>query len=331
MKKQLIILLSLGILLGSSGYIVYMQAHSDNEQASPIEKPILQEEIIGQASDNIHIKQEEAQQADDEEKGWKLGFPEKIFGLETNGVTYQGGEEVKVDLDGDGVLESLQYKVREQQNDFGANNGEVTNVEERMKFFINGKERLTAENAEGELLLEAPSKEFIIVDIDEKDDYKEIVFIDEGPSADYTTTYFRYDHGKLIYLGMTYDDRNGVLGDGKIISSERASILQTWWIDKVYELKNNILQEVPQELYETDFVVGLLREVPIYQEKDEMSETFTVKEGEKIRLLGTDNISWIAIETQDGRKGWIKIDEYSTIHSVGLDALEVFEGLCYAG
>lgn len=328
MKKQLIIILSLGIFLGG-GYTIHMQAHPDKEQVDHIEKPLLQKEIMAEASDNIHIKQEEQRSV--EEKGWKLGFPDKTLGLETNAIAYQQGEEVKVDLDGDSVLESIQYKVNEQQNDFHNKDQEYMQMEEQMEFVINGKSRLTKENAEGELILETPSSKFIIVDIDEKDNYKEIGFIDEGPSADYTTTYFRYDHGRLIYLGMTYDDRNGITGDGKIISSEVANILQTWWIDKIYELKDNQLEVVQQELYKTDFVVSLLMDLPIYKGKDGTSETFDVKKGEKIRLVGTDNISWIAVETQDGRKGWVKIDEYSTIHSAGLDALEVFEGLCYAG
>lgn len=223
---------------------------------------------------------------------------------------YDSNKEIYVDLNGDGVEEKILYK-----NDFCM-----------CTLFINEKKI----ELEGSSFLNS----FAIVDIDVKDNIKEIVISDEGPSSDYVSKFFHYDGDKTIEMGEVeglYDYGIKIYGLGEFSAISRADILQTWFFDRLYKLdSNHNIVEIEQEVFNTHYFVFIKKQLKLYTDRDNKSDFFMLNEGTVVDLAGTDNKEWCLIETKDGKRGWFAIDNYNEVRGTNLNAREFFIGLCFA-
>jgi hypothetical protein len=176
-------------------------------------------------------------------------------------------------------------------------------------------------------------KKFAICDINTNDKTKEIMISENGPSDDLSTKYYLYNGTAIVYLGTTsgtFEHGIKINGSKSFTALTRGKILQTWFFDKTYRLNINTIEEVPQDLYKTNYEVTTKKPIKLYTGKSTTSSTFDVAKGTKLTIIATDDKEYCQLQSHDGKKGWIAIRHYSTIVNNGEEANNVFDGLCNA-
>ena len=198
---------------------------------------------------------------------------------------------------------------------------------------------------------------FYITDIAQDDedfggsnDGYEIAILDEGPSDDPVTHFFKFD-GTLKYVGAVpgfpfEDYGNGIANKGKksgldgfthqngVYCTITTNLIETAYIDAYYwynkanwafkEMEvglHNYRYSRPHELYE---------ELPVYYSMDEAAPTITMQPQEEVYFIQTDNKEWIFIRSKDGVEGYIHVED-GKITNLGLPAEEVFSDLYFFG
>ena len=235
---------------------------------------------------------------------------QKPTGPEPNQYT-----DLKRDLNGDGVMETIKLEIQNpEENRYQA------------ILTVNGSSIIVpGGNPEGY---------FGIVDINTQNLLKDIAVIDEGPSNDYTTTFYTYDGRTLVtngtidgqYRNMKFDGKNGVT------TTTRGNILDTWFHDDDYVLSGNKFIHKPRKFYErrgTTKVI-VVTPLPLQRSSTDKSITTTLKKGENVKIVGCDDIAWCMMTDSKGIQGWFAVKDFNIITAVNLPASEVFEGLSYA-
>ncbi len=178
-----------------------------------------------------------------------------------------------------------------------------------------------------------PAGYFDVVDIDNKDNVKEIAVIDIGPSDDYTTSFYYFNGTNLLSMGTipwTYKDMT-FNGFGKIITKTRGKILDTWFYDDDFVIsENHELVHVPKKLYARDTTVTLLAELPLQTSSLNSKIITTLQKGEVAKIVGCDDIAWCVIKKSDGVDGWFAVENFDMVKDVGMHAQDVFLGLSNA-
>lgn len=183
---------------------------------------------------------------------------------------------------------------------------------------------------------------FNIVDINTNDNYKEIAISEYGPSSDYATTFYYYDNEMLFpmgkiegFYGPAYsygEDINWnqvkIDGNGKIITQSRGQILQTWFYQDEYKLSNeHMLVNVPKDLYEMSTEVEVVEEFTLQKSRIDYTDAITLKKGEKVTIVASDNKEWCLVENSQGETGWFAVDNFDIVRGLNKRASEVFIGL----
>ena len=191
---------------------------------------------------------------------------------------------------------------------------------------------------------------YAICDLDPGDRYLELAVMDDGPSNDYTTAFFRYDCGTLTWIGtvegLIYNDdtrQSDMLLDaaGGLETKMRLGVLQTWWTEVWWRLdEDGRLGMVPQTIYyakDRDYLNDkpthtLLKPLLAYPDRDETALPDTLTAGEEITLLGTDNAAWVLARDSAGTEFWIHLDGPVSVETPTgfLYGGEVLGGLNYA-
>ena len=193
-----------------------------------------------------------------------------------------------------------------------------------------------------------PSQGFHIVDIDPSDRYKEIIVEAYGPSNDYDSYFYYYDGNSLIFMGSTEglcgSDRT-VAGDGTVFGRTRGHLLHTWFYTDEYRLNSSrLLEHVPKDLYYDTFYIDCQDEemadflpnltalisFKLLKEPKKGSSSFTVKEGDRLSFVGSDDKQWCLFETADKRQGWLRVEPFYYLADMKANAGEVIQGLSYA-
>lgn len=244
---------------------------------------------------------------------WKLEFLNdewKITNIyQTDPIRVELGTEFSADLNGDKVVDTVYYGIEKiEEHGFGYEvpflrlndtDYDYKYLEERFGVYIGNCSKIG----------------YYILDIDISDPYREIAILDEGPSDDPVTHFFRYTDEELQYCGFVTDfpDNFHPQGDGAITAKKRLSILQTWWADATWKLNdNNVLEEQPSEIYypyqyyssdgsTTNYTKN---DLSLFQKPDQSSEAVIIKKGEAFHLTATDDLNWIEITSESGAKGW---------------------------
>jgi len=223
------------------------------------------------------------------------------------------GETISIDLDGDGKLENIYYSLE----DFKIN--DVSYKKEIEDVYLDNPEQHT----------------FIIVDLDKKDNQKEIVLKVEGPSDDPATHFYTYKDG-LIKLGKAETALNYTSfdGEGNFYGDVRLDILQTWFAPETWSLKDNKIVRNTDHIYYPNQYIGsrviLKEELPVHENLTDSKQPTIVKPQE-VKITRTDNKKFCYLEAEDGTTGWFEVTGFFKI--VALDnkiATDVFDGLCMA-
>lgn len=256
---------------------------------------------------------------------------EKTFDMimeESKEIGYQLEVSTEADLDGDGTKEIIVLK----------------NYDDAMLGYDTSEYDLFVQDLEINVTGEMINPIFNIVDILKEDGFLEIAVSEEGPSADYKTTFFRYDGKNLKilaiiegYYGVFPDSeqRGDVIidGTGTVKTQSRGKILQTWYYDDVYELRvGDEFVHIEKDLYPMETKVTLLRELKTVQRREHHKEAFTLALGEKATIMETDNKSWVSIKNSQGEIGWFFLNDFHTIYDQEeeLYATDYFDGLSMA-
>lgn len=197
---------------------------------------------------------------------------------------------------------------------------------------------------------------FYLFDIDTTDPYLDIAFFDEGPSSDPITRIFRYQDETLNYIGYFTDQPGNSLegsvimpGDGTILATKRLGILQTWWAQGQWQLKDGKLVEIQREYYvpytfSDATMITLKQDVIAFSEPDLQANAVNFKEDEEVSFVQIYQMTWpedeeyacsgwVKMQTKDGVVGWFlcnkehQINFYDTLVN---GASEIFENLCMA-
>jgi len=173
-----------------------------------------------------------------------------------------------------------------------------------------------------------------LVDLDPHDFEREIAISDDGPSDDYSTTFFRFDGTNLVNIGTVGGVlRSGlnILGTGELIARERGGILQTWFYDKRYRLtKDHKLEPIDEDLYLMGTRVKVLKPLSLQKSRVNPEVANILTPGETVTILASDNKKWCLVRNDTGMEGWFQIERYSNIHGTGEEAATFFDGLSYA-
>ncbi len=238
--------------------------------------------------------------------------------------TYYAEQEYLIDLNGDGVKERLFFS--------------------KNKLLINDKNYSAFFNrSEG-----MDDDFFFLWDIDTSDKILEIGLWEHGASDTNYTKIYWYDGETLRptgevegpwqkqYAEIAFD------GAGTLTTECRLQVLQTWRAEKSFKLnEHHELTEVEQELYyvknyrEEKYPYTLLAPVRLYKAMDTTSDFVEIQSGIKIVLPATDDKNFVLVETEDGTKGYLLLDDngYNIENSDGgfSPSEEVIDGLSFAG
>jgi hypothetical protein len=247
-------------------------------------------------------------------------------------VHIPSGDPAVADLDGAGKSEIIEFVLEPSDGPYPP----VVSA-----FTINGKEYKDLLLDEFPLALDFPWDDgFYLVDLDKDDGMLEIAILDEGPSSDSSTYYFRYVEGELTYLGDIPDFPGSKTcifnGDGTVTAQLRLNVLQTWWAPATWRL--NELDRLQQESqtayvpYEEWNKSALLEDLPLFLTKDQSSDTTIALKDSTITFVETDNIHWVKLKADGGVTGWFYLKDYSTVMVNGepRETIEIFKDLLFA-
>lgn len=252
------------------------------------------------------------------------------------------GEEVQVDLDGDGELETVTITTKQVEQKSGDSRWKETVLS---SLVIDGKEFIKKSAAESNSLnvpnvvLYTPEGEhYFLADLNASDGKLEIGLLDYGPSYDLTTTYLRYENGQLTSLGTVpgFPDQDSSILDGKgnVTTPGRLSLLQNWQAPFVYQLKGNALEKAPQSWYtpidQPEQQVVLKKAIRLYTKPDQKAQATTAQPNQAVTAFpATDNKHWVQVQLADGTEGWFYMEDSATIVSGNqkYTEMEVFDNL----
>lgn len=273
-----------------------------------------------------------------------------------SGYTYplevKNGETVKIDLNGDGKLESISFSAK-------IDNDEINSINNKTTITING---ITKKYQSGE----GDMTNLYIVDIDTEDNAKEICFAVEEPNDYISNIFWQYsmnDELKRIYFDneslylnedmeeSEYEYPDGdcayeitYLGDGRIICFVKCTSITEYlvnceyqltedgcfkFIDRIYEFPTD-----PKRFFAEEDGIDLIlkKKLEIHKEPDTSSDTFTI-EPQKIKIIAAcassdeNNIYWWSkFELEDGRTGWFQPPSTMVL----FDFEDMFDGVWFA-
>lgn len=237
---------------------------------------------------------------------------------------YKLGEQVEVDLDGDGKKNILQYQLKNSMPDTDNYKAFIT---------IDG----TTFNLEdyGVYLITPEEKGFYITDLADFKAGLEIAVLDYGGSYDLETHFFTYN-GKLEYIGSVdgfpfkeYDGYDGLANPLVVTGMIRADLIHTCYgkAEWRYDVEKNQLVfqdngyypivESPHELYV---------DLPVYYETNENSEMSIIKAQKEVFFVAMDGKEWIEVKGKDGTKGYMHVKD-NKILPLNREATDVFSDL----
>lgn len=235
-------------------------------------------------------------------------------------ASYPADQEVFVDLDGDGIDEKIVYKNRDL----------VINDESYFKVVENDLDPVNSPITD----------EFVIVNLDQSDNKRQILLNVNGPSDDPEGFFYQYSEVGLKRLGSVPTSLKSLKeqfdGQGIISGLMRLSVLQTWFAQAQWQLtESNTIELVPNQLFKPEMFdymepVVLTVDLPIYKEMGD-SVSYMELEPQTVEFLATDNLHWVQIKGADGNMGWFKVNSFDNITDLNQNAQDVFENLFSAG
>ncbi len=275
MKKLLSVLLSLTMLLALFSACGKKNDPEPTAAPEPVETPAAETPAPGPAE-----------------------TPETVYPL-----AFPIGTEARADIDGDGAEETVCVSLSEP-DEYNCRTATLS---------VNGEDLTDALRGFDTAQLADPDEAYwAITDIDRADGTLEIAIQDLGPSDDPYTNFFRYEGGKLTYLGgvpgLVYMDyAESPLrfdGDGVIEGYLRYTVLQTWFGDASYRLEDGEIALEPAEVYyaRQPQTVTVLEPTAARASADETAKVITLDAGTELTLLGSDDNAWVLCAAPSGKE-----------------------------
>lgn len=182
---------------------------------------------------------------------------------------------------------------------------------------------------------------FYIADILEGDGVLEIALLDNGPSDDYTTCFFRLEE-TLTYIGKVSgypfpeenSGVNGFTGQGIIAGTGWVNLIETAPLKNYWRYDSEIQWIVYQDYGWYEYQPGdaheLYMDLPVRKGRDAESELTVIPAQAQVFFLGTDNWEWILVKGKDGSVGYMQVKD-GMIVELNKPAEEVFSDLHFYG
>lgn len=240
-------------------------------------------------------------------KWWEEVNHDFKFSIECEGFTdcyrFNANQTFHMDLNNDGIEEEICYKCIEDEE----------NEEYISELTINGT---------NEVSLQGNLEPYIwVVDVDPKDNYKELVIYDQGPSSDPVDSYYYYNGEQLVLMGEIEGHLNEhCYIENKVLHAvKRFDILGTQRYRWDYELTSeHTWKEVECYYKEVDVPIIAQQDINIYEQRSITSQSNLFKAGTDFTAIGTDLVQWIKVRLKDGSEGWINVQEYDSWELGGL-------------
>ena len=256
------------------------------------------------------------------------------------------GQTVQMDLDSDGMNETISYNIIEEE-------GETVVDEDGIEYQVGSQLHpsiVINDEDFGEMLIgqedywtESPDSYCYFVDLNKEDSYIELAIVDYGVNDHPYTYFFRYDKGELKYLGSIPDTVTSesceFLGDGTLKANIHCNTLETIRLKSKFELQGERLREsdIPWYDMERNGEKGgheILKEVTVYTENntDSATKVLTTEDG-SVTFEETDNKEWVKIKTKDSSIYYLHLTGFTEIHSgeTTEEAADIFADLFLAG
>jgi hypothetical protein len=242
----------------------------------------------------------------------------------------------KIDLNGDGVPETIQFFY-----DYLEGGKLLVNQEVKADYWGEG----------------VVADWFFLVDLDVDDPYLDIAIQELGPSNDEFVTFYYYNGKNMVKRGIIagmlcecyllhFEEQPfgmgsiGLDGHGGIVARARGLVIHTWFFEQPWKIgSSGLLEEILQDYYSMhETPVTLLMNLPLYSSPGAGATSIVAKTGEKGILIKTDMHQWVQMRTQSGKLGWFQLDQsqnrefhdHILIKSESYDAGAVFDGLSNA-
>lgn len=244
-------------------------------------------------------------------------------------VAEPGIKEVKsfvsgswIDLDGDGKKEKLIYKTE--------GIGEETafySYPEKVTLMINDTQLVhdgCNTQGRGHLLTMDNVHYYIVIG-------------DDGPSADYVSTFYEYKNGVLKQVGQMYAHPESlIVYEDKILAPEETYHFQCQPVKFCYELIDGMFIKLEEDYCEyRGNTATAQREVQLYSEKEGTEIGITIEKGEEVQIMGGDRKEWVLLKkVSTGEEGWIRTENYHNCVLISGETVysgELFEGLYFYG
>ena len=226
---------------------------------------------------------------------------------------------VIADLDGNGVEEEVVFDLERITEPISPDRFHITIDGVRSSF---GGSNLTGD--------------FRVVDIDSTDNLLELAVPEYGPSDDCKSYFFRYLDGALIEMGalpgrlMQQPLPLLVDGGGTVFARCRGHVLHTWFYACKYRVTaNHIFELIREPFYSMGAELKILAELDLHSTPGSDEIVATLQPGDKLTILGSDDINWCQVETEPGLLGWFEVDDRGYTLG-GRMAQDVFDGLWLA-
>lgn len=163
----------------------------------------------------------------------------------------------------------------------------------------------------------------------------QLIIYDDGPSADPTLNIYHYTGSKLKYAGTIPSYQFTLTEDGIIANCESYHI-QCHSVPFKFEYTNGEIKKIEQDFYPQGNTVTVLRDVPLYKEKNDATIGITLKTGSEVIIVGSDLKEWVYIQDiTSGEYGWLRTtDDYNNClipDGEAVPATELFDGLYFYG
>lgn len=235
---------------------------------------------------------------------------------------YSAAETALEDLSGDGTPNRIGYQVEEREN------GEL-----ECRITVDGVTYVVNELT----YMDTPVMDvFYISDIVEDDGILEIAVLDEGPSNDPVTYFFRYDE-ELSYVGQVagfpFAEENGGVngfdGIGNIVGCVRMDLIETAYLEGYWRWDDWVSYQATawHDMLPVDGHM-LYEDLPVHYEMDETSETTIIPVQSEVFFLGSDMYEWILVKGKDGSKGYMQVADGMVVE-LDKAADQVFSDLYY--
>ncbi len=275
-------------------------------------------------------------------------------------VTEENDTAGNLDLDGDGQTERIYLEAIEGYDDYG--NARHIDISYRIRvdnvyyenYCSSIRPQVMLFSPDGEVILlaifdEGPSADPLTTFYRYDAQNKQVIWAGEMPS-DFSETIIENGIIRTRFLADMIETASAVgywVWDGQCMvlrdEEEYGYIagVRTDLVDEHYVYEYITYEEYadnPQlyaqneewSLYGIENPLRLLETLTVYSEKNEKSQAFIMKP-QNVYCVSTDLKEWIYLEAEDGTKGWLRIEFYGKIPSLGKDSREVFEGLSFAG